>query len=1077
MPDREMPNRGARHVAKRAQLHSRALARHLGIRLTSLIVGSLLLSSTLTGVASSPWVLASHSPTHFTVRQEGAPYVSQSQNRTYTGALKSVVESSVSDLKAAGGGTVTFQAGDFDLGTEYFRLEDVVDITFQGQGIDVTFIRNFTNASADTEPFNFSGATRITIRDMTVSAGGAVRTTSDTLDFDRGNDSLVERVKITSSRGKGIIFDGKNAEWNSSGNVVRDCIITGTANDAIQFLASTNNRVEGCTITNTAADGIEATKSSTQAPQPNKQSNDNVIIGNTIDNVGEHGIKINSSARNQILNTFITNTPDPVSSRDGIRTGSSDSLTCDDNRADGNTATDNQATKTQAYGLNISSSLCNRTFVGTNNFAGNKTGDIRDLGTNTQYGPVDTTPPKAPSGLTASAASATQVNLSWTPSSSTDVVAYEIFRNSASLTNVGNVTSHADTTVSPSTSYSYQVRARDGAGNVSGFSNTATVTTPAAPAPDTTPPSAPSNLMANAINSSRVDLSWTAATDNVGVTGYEIFRNSTWIATIGNATTHSDTSALPTTTYSYQVRARDAAGNVSNLSNTATVTTPDGPASMTFIATEDATVRADKPTTNYGSDARVETDNSPVTHFLLKFDVAAINNRAVVSAKLRLSCMDSSNHGGTYYRVLNPAGWNEGTVNWNNAPAADSTALGSLASVSAGTTYELDVTSLFRNRTSNLVSMRTTSTSANGADFSSSEGTVPPQLIVTTEPDTQAPSTPTGLSATAVSQTRVDLSWTASTDNVGVTGYEIFRNGSLLTSIGNVTTYSDTSVSSSTTYSYQVRAKDAAGNVSAFSAPASATTPAAPDTEAPSIPTGLSATAVSHDQVDLSWSGSTDNVGVTGYEIFRNGSFLQSVGAVTTHSDTTVSPSTAYTYRVRAKDAASNFSNLSDPASATTPAAPDTEAPTTPTGLSATAVSHDRVDLSWTASTDNVGVTGYEIFRNGSFLQSVGAVTSYSDTTVSPSTAYTYRVRAKDAASNFSNLSDPASATTPAAPDTEAPTTPTGLSATAVSHDRVDLSWTASTDNVGVTGYEIFRNGSFLQSVGAVTTHSHTTVS
>jgi Ca2+-binding RTX toxin-like protein len=84
---------------------------------------------------------------------------------------------------------------------------------------------------------------------------------------------------------------------------------------------------------------------------------------------------------------------------DGIRiTSSSDLITCDDNRVEGNTATDNQATKTQAYGLNINSSLCNRTFVGTNNFAGNKTGAIRDVGTNTQYGTSGTPPATPPVG-------------------------------------------------------------------------------------------------------------------------------------------------------------------------------------------------------------------------------------------------------------------------------------------------------------------------------------------------------------------------------------------------------------------------------------------------------------------------------------------------------------------------------------------------------------------------------------------------------------------------------------------------------------------------------------------------------
>jgi parallel beta-helix repeat protein len=332
--------------------------------------------------------LASHSPTHFVVRQEGSNYVAQSQTKTYTGALKTVVESAVNnDLKPAGGGTVTFQGGVFNLGTDYFRLEDMTDITIEGQGMDVTTIANSTNADDDTEPFNTKGATRVIIRDLTVVAGGTPKTTSDAIDFDRGNNNLVERVKITASRGKGIIFDGKNVGWISEGNIVRGCIISGTNNDGIQLLASSNNRVEGCTIHDTVRDGIDATKSQNDpAVQPNKKSNDNVIIGNTIYNAGENGIRIHSSDRNLISGNHITNSSDDFTNFDGIRILSGDSITCDDNRVEGNIATDTQATKTQAYGLNIASSLCNRTFVGTNDFTGNKTGAIRDVGTNTQYG-------------------------------------------------------------------------------------------------------------------------------------------------------------------------------------------------------------------------------------------------------------------------------------------------------------------------------------------------------------------------------------------------------------------------------------------------------------------------------------------------------------------------------------------------------------------------------------------------------------------------------------------------------------------------------------------------------------------
>jgi chitodextrinase len=260
----------------------------------------------------------------------------------------------------------------------------------------------------------------------------------------------------------------------------------------------------------------------------------------------------------------------------------------------------------------------------------------------------------------------------------------------------------------------------------------------------------------------------------------------------------------------------------------------------------------------------------------------------------------------------------------------------------------------------------------------------------------------------------VDLSWTASTDNVGVTGYEVFRDGALLASVGAVTSYSDTTVAPSTSYSYQVRARDAAGNRSALSGPATVTTPA-PDTEPPTAPQNLTATAESGNRVELSWTASTDNVGVTGYEIFRDGTLLATVGTVTAYSDTTVSPLTIYQYEVRARDGAGNTSEFSNTAIVLTPLSTDTEPPNPPINLTATAVSSSRVDLSWDASTSG-DVVGYEIFRDGSPLAEVGEVTTYSDTTVSPSTTYSYQVRARDGAGNVSSFSNTATVTTPGLP-------------------------------------------------------------
>jgi chitodextrinase len=189
--------------------------------------------------------------------------------------------------------------------------------------------------------------------------------------------------------------------------------------------------------------------------------------------------------------------------------------------------------------------------------------------------------------------------------------------------------------------------------------------------------------------------------------------------------------------------------------------------------------------------------------------------------------------------------------------------------------------------------------------------------------DTTPPSAPTSLSATAISTSQINLNWTASTDNVGVTGYRVERcQGAGCTSFAQVgtptgTSYSDSGLTTSTTYVYRVRATDAAGNLSGYSTSAAAITTGSSDTTPPSTPGGLHATNITASQVSLSWTAATDNVGVTGYFVERcQGDACQSFGQAgaptgTTYTDAGLSGNTAYTYRVRAGDAAGNRSAYS----------------------------------------------------------------------------------------------------------------------------------------------------------------------
>ena len=242
---------------------------------------------------------------------------------------------------------------------------------------------------------------------------------------------------------------------------------------------------------------------------------------------------------------------------------------------------------------------------------------------------------------------------------------------------------------------------------------------------------------------------------------------------------------------------------------------------------------------------------------------------------------------------------------------------------------------------------------ARTADEIRSDMTTP--IVPRTPGDVEPPSAPGTLSATATSSGEVDLGWGQAGDNVGVTGYEVFRCGGEsctdLSQIGQIagtsTSYADKTVAAGSSYSYRVRAVDAAGNIGPYSNSAKVTTPAGPDTDPPSAPGTLSATATSSGEVDLGWGAATDDSAVL-YDLERcAGSGCTDFAplattATTDYSDTSVAAGSTYVYRVRAVDAAGNIGPYSNSAKVTTPAGPDTDPPSAPGTLSATATSSAR---------------------------------------------------------------------------------------------------------------------------------------
>ena len=351
-----------------------------------------------------------------------------------------------------------------------------------------------------------------------------------------------------------------------------------------------------------------------------------------------------------------------------------------------------------------------------------------DSGTTACHGATsDTTPPTAPANLTPMASSPTQVNLTWSASSDdVGVTGYKVYRNGVFLASSAT-TSYSDTTAQAATTYSYTVYAYDAAGNVSAASNTATATTPSQG--DTQPPSTPGGLTATAASPSQVNLAWSAATDDVGVAGYTIYRSGAAVATTSgpNATTYTDVSVAPSTTYTYTVDAFDAAGNHSPQSAGATVTTPPSNIqTITLNPTADTYIDSANPTVNHGTSAQLRVDGSPLVYSFLKFDLSAVPG-TVTGLTLNVYATSSSGAGYAVRSVADNS-WGESTLTWNNAPPIGASDAGQSGAFAANTLTTVNVSGLSNGN--GMLSMAMIGINSTAIAFSSREGTVKPQLVV-----------------------------------------------------------------------------------------------------------------------------------------------------------------------------------------------------------------------------------------------------------------------------------------------------------------------------------------------------------
>ena len=361
------------------------------------------------------------------------------------------------------------------------------------------------------------------------------------------------------------------------------------------------------------------------------------------------------------------------------------------------------------------------------------------------------------------------------------------------------------------------------------------------------------------------------------------------------------------------------------------------------------------------------------------------------------------------------------------------------------------------------------SVTVTAVDAAENESAKSEAVVFTTEAekDTEAPTAPTEIKATEVTETTAKVTWSEATDNVGVVGYNVYLNETKVNdTLVTGTEYVLTELTEATEYTVRVTAVDAAENESARSEAATFTTEAEKDTEAPSVPTDVTAADITQTTAKITWAASTDNVGVAGYNIYVDEAKVNaSPVTATEYGLTGLSANTEYTVRVSAVDEAENESARSEAATFTTLEAEeetDTEAPTVPAEVKATEVTETTAKLTWNEATDNVGVAGYNVYVNEAKAnEELVTGTEFALTGLTEATEYTVRVSAVDAAGNESARSEAATFTTLESekPAPEKPAAPTNVKISEIKYTKALVTWDPVLARAAVEGYNVYLDG------------------
>ena len=658
----------------------------------------------------------------------------------------------------------------------------------------------------------------------------------------------------------------------------------------------------------------------------------------------------------------------------------------------------------------VSNLACGKTYllgIDAADAAGNRSARA-DSYFRTSACPSTNKPPSTPTGLTIASATQTGLTLGWSPSTDDVAVAgYGVYLSGSKRTETPT-TSAGLTGLTCGTTYALGVDAFDGAGL---RSNVAQVSAATSPCTTTPPPSSTGSVTQTIANGSTITdlVDWRAVydrngdkvEDDPGKIEFRIDGNLVLTeALIPFGDSFADGSITTTNgTHTFQVRALDDTGTLlatSTVTATVNKTTAPPPSSSTGVVTQTI------------------ANGSTITDLV---DWRAVYDRNGDKVE--------DDPGKIEFRIDGNLVLTEALI-----PFGDSFADGSITTTNGTHTFQVRAL----DDTGTLLATSTVTATVN-----KNQTTPPPGTA-----DTIAPSQPANLRVMSATSGSVTLAWNAATDNVGVTGYDVFR---ATTKVGssNTTTYTINGLTCGTAYSVGVRAFDSAGNTSA-QATTSVSTSACADTQPPTAPTNVSASTRTTTSIALTWAPSTDNVGVAAYGLY-NGGELVNTTAGTTGIVGNLTCGTNYTLAVDAFDAAGN-SSARTTVMVSTLACPDTTPPTVAMSSPTNGSTVTGTISASASATDSGGVTRVDFLRDG---VSLGSDTSspYSiplNTTTVANGSHTLGARAYDSAGNVGNATVTVTVSNTASPSSTGSVTQTIANGSTIT-DLVD--WRAVYDRNG----------------------------